>query len=95
MELKVIDASTGDYVVVPIEAPHTFSNPFDEEAKFFNTSTPAFYVDYFRLINRINRNSSEGKTTPEDGRRAMGRYATLLASLPRSDDADSVTASRS
>lgn len=27
-----VDAKAGDYVSVPIRAPHTFSNPFDEEA---------------------------------------------------------------
>ena len=30
-----IDAALGDTVTVPTRAPHTFSNPFDEEAKFF------------------------------------------------------------
>ena len=27
-----VDAKAGDYVTVPIRAPHTFSNPFDKEA---------------------------------------------------------------
>lgn len=29
---SMTDAKVGDYVVVPVRAPHTFSNPFDEEA---------------------------------------------------------------
>jgi len=35
-----LDAKAGDYVVVPTRAPHTFSNPFDEEGVFINTYTP-------------------------------------------------------
>lgn len=88
VEAKIIDAEAGDYAVVPIEAPHTFSNPFDEEAKFFNTFSPAFYIDYFRLLAK---NASEGKTSKEDGIMAMGRYATLPAGAPRSAGGDTVT----
>jgi quercetin dioxygenase-like cupin family protein len=44
LEPKVIDAKEGDYVVVPIRAPHTFSNETDEEARFFNTFTPVSRV---------------------------------------------------
>jgi quercetin dioxygenase-like cupin family protein len=40
LEGKIIDAKTGDYVVVPTRAPHTFSNETDEEARFVNTFTP-------------------------------------------------------
>jgi len=40
LEAQEIDAKAGDYVVVPIRAPHTFSNPTNEEARFFNTFTP-------------------------------------------------------
>jgi quercetin dioxygenase-like cupin family protein len=47
-----IDAANGDYVTVPIRAPHTFSNPFDEQAKFVNTYTPAFYINYFKIIGK-------------------------------------------
>jgi mannose-6-phosphate isomerase-like protein (cupin superfamily) len=50
------DAHVGDYVTVPIRAPHTFSNPTNEEAKFFNTFTPAFYIDYFKILAEIVRN---------------------------------------
>src|SRR5271165_5379172 len=42
------DAREGDYVVVPIGAAHTFSNPFDQPAILFNTFTPAFYLNYLR-----------------------------------------------
>jgi len=48
-----VDAKLGDFVSVPVRAPHTFSNPFDEEAKFFNTYTPAFYINYFKLLGSM------------------------------------------
>jgi len=38
-----VDASAGDYVVVPTRAPHTFSNETGEEARFFNTFTPVSF----------------------------------------------------
>ena len=47
---NTIVADLGDYVTVPTRAPHTFSNPYDEEAKFFNTYTPAHYINYFKLL---------------------------------------------
>lgn len=45
-----VDAGVGDYVVVGTRAPHTFSNPTGEEAVFVNTLTPAFYVNYFKMM---------------------------------------------
>lgn len=48
-----IDVKTGDFVSVPIRAPHTFSNPFIEEAKFVNTYTPAFYINYFKILSTV------------------------------------------
>ncbi|KAJ9608397.1 hypothetical protein H2200_007385 [Cladophialophora chaetospira] len=70
-----IDAALGDYVTVPPRAPHTFSNPYDEPAKFFNTYTPAFYINYFRLLATI---SEGGKPmNPEANRKAMAYFATI------------------
>lgn len=70
-----IDAKQGDYVTVPPRSPHTFSNPYDEEAKFFNTYTPAFYINYFRMLSKM---SEEGKPmNPEANRRAMAYFATI------------------
>lgn len=64
-----IDAKTGDYVTVPTRSPHTFSNPYDEEAKFFNTYTPAFYINYFKLLATLG---AAGKPmNPEANRKAM------------------------
>ncbi len=74
-EGKEIDAKTGDYMVVPPRAPHTFSNTFDEEAKFFNTFTPAYYINYFKLLATM---SEEGKPmNPESNKKAMAYFATI------------------
>ena len=45
-----VDAKEGDYIVIGTRAPHTFSNPTGEEAVFVNTLTPAFYVNYFKMM---------------------------------------------
>jgi mannose-6-phosphate isomerase-like protein (cupin superfamily) len=71
------DAHVGDYVTVPIRAPHTFSNPFDEEAKFFNTYTPAFYIDYFKILAQLSK--SDEKMSKEKNIEVMGRFATMPA----------------
>lgn len=66
---ETVDAKTGDYVTVPTRSPHTFSNPYDEEAKFFNTFTPAFYINYFKLLATLGE---AGKPmSPEANRRGM------------------------
>lgn len=74
-EPQDIDAKVGDYVTVPIRAPHTFSNPFEEEARFFNTLTPAFYVNYFILMATMAE--KEGRFTPEINKAAMSAFATI------------------
>ncbi|OKL62215.1 hypothetical protein UA08_02882 [Talaromyces atroroseus] len=72
---EIIDAQAGDYVVVPTRSPHTFSNPTDAEARFFNTFTPAFYINYFKLLAEL---SDEARPlTKEANQRAMAYYATL------------------
>ncbi|OCK84256.1 hypothetical protein K432DRAFT_414121 [Lepidopterella palustris CBS 459.81] len=72
-----VDATLGDYVTVPIRAPHTFSNPFDVEAKFFNTYTPAFYINYFKMLAQM---SEEGEMmSKEKNLEAMSHFATMPA----------------
>lgn len=74
-EGKHIDAKAGDYVTVPTRSPHTFSNPFEEEAKFFNTYTPAHYINYFKLLHTM---SQEGvPMNPEANKKAMAYFATI------------------
>ena len=70
-----INAKAGDFVTVPVRAPHTFSNPFNEEARFFNTFTPAFYVNYFKLMAKMVE--EQGKYTPEINKAAMSAFATI------------------
>ena len=77
-DAKDIDAPAGDYVTVPVRAPHTFANPFDEEAKFFNTFTPAFYVNYFQLLSTL---ADGGPVTPQISKTAMASYATITVPM--------------
>lgn len=72
-----IDAAAGDYIVVPTRAPHTFSNPFDEEAQFFNTYTPAFYINYFKILAMVSV-GDEGMRR-EKNLEVMARFATVEA----------------
>ncbi|KXL49695.1 MAG: hypothetical protein FE78DRAFT_28022 [Acidomyces sp. 'richmondensis'] len=73
---KIVDAKAGDYMVIPVRAPHTFSNPFDEEARIFFTTTPSFYINYFKLLSTLGE---EGKPMPaEVNMTAMALYATTL-----------------
>ncbi|KAJ5232071.1 hypothetical protein N7468_005027 [Penicillium chermesinum] len=74
-----VDASAGDYVVVPTRSPHTFSNSTDEEARFFNTFTPAFYINYFKILGEF---AKEGGLTPEVNKKAMAYFATLPVPEP-------------
>ena len=70
-----VDAKTGEWTIVPVRAPHTFSNPFDEEARFVNTYTPAYYINYFRMLAAMI-NAGE-QMTPEKNIQAMSHFATL------------------
>ncbi len=70
------DAKVGDYVVVPVGAPHTFANVSDAPVEFLSTFTPAYYVNYFREIAAL---SAEGRPSPEAALSVMLRYATVPA----------------
>ncbi|KAL9077931.1 MAG: hypothetical protein Q9157_003138 [Trypethelium eluteriae] len=72
---KIIDAKAGDYVTVPTRSPHTFSNPTGEESRFFNTFTPAFYINYFKLLSNLEKEA--GGFGPELNKKAMAHFATL------------------
>ncbi|MCJ1388527.1 hypothetical protein MMC18_001374 [Xylographa bjoerkii] len=75
------DAKTGDDVVVPPMASHTFSNASDEVATMYNSFTPAFCVNYFRLLQEMAKKNG-GKLDQKDGVEAMGRHPTLVAGKP-------------
>lgn len=77
-----IVAQEGDYVVVPTCAPHTFANEGEEECVLVNTFTPAFYVDYFRVMAAMVEENG-GEMTREIGKVAMERYATLQTGVAK------------
>ncbi|KAF4553351.1 Hypothetical protein D9617_7g030780 [Elsinoe fawcettii] len=77
-------ADKGDYVVVPTCSPHTFGNDSDtEELVMYNTFTPAFYIDYFRLMAKMASEAENGRLTPQMARAAMERYATLQTDVTK------------
>lgn len=82
---EVVDAKAGDYMVVPIRAPHTFSNPADEESRVFFTSTPSFYINYFKLLSQL---AEPDKPLPaEVSLTAMSMFATMLVDkMPRKNE---------
>ena len=74
---KLVDAQVGDYVTVPIRAPHTFSNPHDVEARMYFTTTPAFYINYFKLLAQLTE--PDQPVPAEVNMKAMAMFATILA----------------
>ncbi len=51
--VETVRASAGTFVMVPIGALHTFSNPTDRPARFLNTFTPPLYIGYFEEISKL------------------------------------------
>lgn len=74
-----VDTKAGDYVIVPPKAIHSFANPFDEEAIFFNTFTPAFYVHHLRLMAKATTEAiKEGRNMgKEEALGIMAQFATF------------------
>jgi quercetin dioxygenase-like cupin family protein len=54
---QTMRASTGTFVMVPIGALHTFSNPTDTTARFLNTFTPSRYIHYFEEMSQLFQQS--------------------------------------
>lgn len=69
------DAKAGDYVVVPVGAPHTFINAGDAPVSFFTTFTSAFYIESFRELAKL---AAEGKWNKESEAAVLQKYATIL-----------------
>ncbi|CCF38378.1 hypothetical protein CH063_09481 [Colletotrichum higginsianum] len=63
-------------MVVPPRAIHTFSNPSETEpAEFFMTSTPGYYMDYFRTMSKT---VAEGKKlSREETQHLMALFGTF------------------
>lgn len=73
-----LEAKAGDYVVVPTHAPHTFGNESEtEQLIIYNTFTPAFYVNYFRLMQKMIEEQGAAGLTKEISQAAMAAYATI------------------
>jgi mannose-6-phosphate isomerase-like protein (cupin superfamily) len=70
-----VDVEAGACVTVPAGSPHTFSNPFNEPARFINTLTPDLYVQYFRDLGTLPVDE-QGLLSPADIGRTMAKYAT-------------------
>jgi mannose-6-phosphate isomerase-like protein (cupin superfamily) len=82
---KNVDAKVGDYIVVPPKAVHTFSNPFDEDAEFFGTFSPAYYVDYLRLTAKAI-GAKGGPLDEKEAREIMAQFATFPPEGPEEDE---------
>ena len=50
---ETVRAGAGTFVMVPIGALHTFSNPTDKPARFLNTFTPPRYLHYFEEMSKL------------------------------------------
>jgi mannose-6-phosphate isomerase-like protein (cupin superfamily) len=50
---EIVRAAAGTFVMVPIGALHTFSNPTDKPARFLNTFTPPRYISYFEEMSQL------------------------------------------
>jgi mannose-6-phosphate isomerase-like protein (cupin superfamily) len=70
-----VEVDAGSCVTVPAGTPHTFSNPFSEEAAFVCTLTPDLYVEYFRDLSKLPLNE-QGLPDLADIGRTMAKYAT-------------------
>jgi len=70
------DAHAGDYVVVPVGAPHTFANVSPGPVVVFNSFTPAYYVQYFRDLAHL---AATDGLSPDRIARIMADYATVPA----------------
>ncbi|ORY61282.1 RmlC-like cupin domain-containing protein [Pseudomassariella vexata] len=71
-----VDCGVGEMMTVPPRAIHTFQNASqEEEAEFFMTATPGYYMDYFRMMSKV---TSEGKRlTPEQTNHIMELFGTF------------------
>ena len=70
-----VDVEAGSCVTVPPGTPHTFFNPFGEQAKVICALTPDLYVEYFRELSRLPVDE-KGQLSPADIGRTMAKYAT-------------------
>ncbi len=75
---KTVRVSRGSFVIVPIGAVHTFSNPTDKPARFLNTFTPALYIGYFEELSKLIQ--ADVSLDPRQFAELMARYDTEVVS---------------
>src|SRR3977135_726083 len=71
---QTVRAGQGTFVMVPIGAVHTFSNPTDKPARFLNTFTPPLYIGYFEELSQLIQ--ADGAPGPQQFAELMARYDT-------------------
>lgn len=71
---QTMRASQGTFVMVPIGAVHTFSNPTDKPARFLNTFTPPLYIGYFEEMSKLFQ--AKDTLDPQEFVELMARYDT-------------------
>jgi mannose-6-phosphate isomerase-like protein (cupin superfamily) len=75
---QTVRASAGTFVMVPIGALHTFSNPTDKTARFLNTFTPPLYIRYFEEVSQLIQ-AGVAPSSPQFTE-LMARYDTEVVS---------------
>lgn len=70
------DVGPGTFLMVPTGAPHTFSNPGDDEAVMLTVFTPDLYLGFFRELNGA---AGAQPSSPGDMAALMARYGTVTS----------------
>ena len=76
--MQTVRAGQGTFVMVPIGAVHTFSNPTDKPARFLNTFTPPLYIGYFEEMSKLIQ--ADVALDPKQLAELMARYDTEVVS---------------
>jgi mannose-6-phosphate isomerase-like protein (cupin superfamily) len=72
-----VDALPGMLVTVPVDTPHTFSNPGDTTVVMVGSVSPDLYIGYFRELGEL----PQGVPDPRAIAEIMSRYATEVVPL--------------
>jgi mannose-6-phosphate isomerase-like protein (cupin superfamily) len=75
---RTMRARAGTFVMVPVDALHTFSNPTDRPARFLNTFTPPRYIHYFEEMSELIQRG--GQLNAPEFAELMARYDTEVVS---------------
>jgi quercetin dioxygenase-like cupin family protein len=72
----VVEGPAGTFVLVPPGTVHTFSNPYEEPARFLSLVAPAGLEQYFKELSKA---LAEGDFTPDLIARLSAKYDMELA----------------